>query len=51
VKNQYNTENAEYFDMLKNTEDRQRYFKNLAQEDPADNAEVARVKNRINKLI
>ena len=51
LRNQYNELNNEYFEMLNNTSARQEYFRNLAQPDENDHQEVAKVKNRINKLI
>lgn len=48
---QSDEENAEYLAMLNDTQARQSYFSSLAQADSSDHAEVAKVKNRINKLI
>jgi hypothetical protein len=47
----YIDEKKDYFDMLNDTEARQVYFRNLAQPNSSDHAEVAKVKRRINKLI
>jgi len=44
-------EEKEYVDMLGNTEQRQAYFRNLAQPDSSDHSEIAKVKAKINKMI
>ena len=36
VLNSYNEQNRDYFDMLNNTEDRQRYFTKIAEPDSQD---------------
>ena len=43
--------NSDYLNMLKDTEQRQRYFSAIAQPDSSDHGEIAKVKAKINQLI
>lgn len=45
------SENSQYFNMLAETDTRQRYFTALAGSNPSDHGEVKKVKNKINSLI